>query len=143
MASYNKVMLIGRLATDPEMRQTPQGTPVVSFRLAVDRRRSAGAEKTTDFFTVVAWEKLAQTCHRVLNKGRLVFVEGRLQERSYKTPSGESRYRTEVIAGEIRFLDWPKEGAAAVADRSESTFEEGDFGGAEEFVESPFEDLGE
>lgn len=143
MASYNKVMLIGRLATDPDMRQTPQGTPVVSFRLAVDRRRGSSAEKNSDFFTIVAWQKLAQTCHRVLNKGRLVFVEGRLQERSFKTQSGENRYRTEVVASEIRFLDWPKDGAVAAAEKDESSFEGGDFGGGEDFVESPFEDLGE
>lgn len=105
----NKVMLIGRLGTEPELRYTSAGTPIVSFRMAVSRqwRDSEGhAHDETDWFTVVAWNRLAEICGQYLHKASRVYVEGRLQNRSWDDPqSGEKRFRTEVIADDMIVLD--------------------------------------
>src|SRR5690606_15394886 len=106
----NRAILIGRLTADPELRYTQAGHAVTTFRIAVDRPFSnQQGERETDFFPIVTWRKLAETCAHNLGKGRLVAVEGRLQNRSYKTNLGETRWVTEVIADNVRFLDWPKE----------------------------------
>ncbi|MHB2017317.1 MAG: single-stranded DNA-binding protein [Candidatus Xenobia bacterium] len=108
MASYNKVTLIGRLTKDPEMRYTQAGKPVVSFRLAVDRFRGGGqqpGQKEADFFSVTAWDKLAETCSRYLVKGKLVLIEGRLQNRSYTGNDGQERTVTEIVASDMQMLD--------------------------------------
>jgi len=115
----NRVILIGRLAADPELRYTQAGVAVTNFRIAVDRPFSnLQGERETDFFPVVTWRKLAETCAHNLSKGRLVAVEGRLQNRSYQAQDGTTRWVTEVVADNVRFLDWPKDdrpdaGAAA------------------------------
>lgn len=104
----NKVMIIGNLGADPEMRFTASGTPVTSFRIAVNRTRlAAGGERheETEWFSVVAWNKLAETCNQFLGKGRRVFVEGRLQTRSWEGQDGQRRYRTEIVANDVLFLD--------------------------------------
>lgn len=107
----NKVILIGRLTKDPELRYTTSGTPVASFTLAVDRSRpNQQGEREADFIPIVVWQKLAETCANHLGKGRLVAVDGRLQVRNYDDNQGNRRWVTEVIANEVRFLDWPKEG---------------------------------
>lgn len=107
----NRVILIGRLATDPELRYTQTGVPVTNFRIAVDRPfMNQQGERETDFFTVVTWRKLAEVCAHNLGKGRLVAVEGRLQTRSYQAQDGGTRWITEVVADNVRFLDWPKDG---------------------------------
>lgn len=106
MSSFNKVILIGRLTRDPELRYTPNGNPVVNFTLAVNRRRSSsGSDKETDFIDIVAWQKLAEVCANYLNKGKLVVVEGRLQIRSYETNEGQRRRVAEVVASDMRMLD--------------------------------------
>lgn len=129
----NRVILIGRLATDPELRYTQTGVPVTNFRIAVDRPfMNQQGERETDFFTVVTWRKLAEVCAHNLGKGRLVAVEGRLQTRSYQAQDGGTRWITEVVADNVRFLDWPKDGP------SEGTGPEADpFPGFEE-DEVPF-----
>ncbi len=109
----NKVILIGRLTRDPELRYTPSGAAVAKFTLAVDRRQSKDREKETDFIDIVVWQKLAETCSNYLGKGRLVAVEGRLQVRSYEDSQGIRRKVAEIVASEVRFLDRPKEGSAA------------------------------
>ena len=109
----NKVILIGRLTRDPELRYTPGGAAVAKFTLAVDRRQSRDREKETDFIDIVVWQKLAETCANYLGKGRLVAGEGRLQVRSYEDSQGIRRKAAEIVAGEVKFLDWPKEGGAA------------------------------
>ncbi len=110
---YNRIVLVGRLATDPELRYIPSGQPVVRFRLAVDRpaRRNVDGDNRnggTDFFSVIAWRKLAEQVSGHLVKGRLVLVEGRVQIREYKDRNGASRRAVEVVAERVRFLDRPR-----------------------------------
>jgi len=106
----NKVMLIGNLGTDPEMRYTANGSAVTTFRLAVSRSYGGDGERKeeTEWFTVVTWNKLAELLGQHLQKGRKVFVEGRLASRSWDGPDGQKRYRTEVIANQVLFLDRPQ-----------------------------------
>src|SRR5690606_10948139 len=113
----NRVVIIGRLTADPELRYTPQGVAVTTFRVAVDRSyANQQGERETDFFPVVTWRKLAEVCAHNLSKGRLVAVEGRVQNRSYTARDGSRRWVTEVVADNVRFLDWPKEQQPAAAD---------------------------
>ena len=111
----NRVILIGRLTRDPELRYVPSGQPVASFTLAVDRPfTNQAGERETDFIDIVAWRKLADQVSQHLSKGRLVAVEGRLQIRSYETQDGQKRKVAEVVADAVRFLD-RKGGPAAAA----------------------------
>jgi len=113
----NRAILIGRLTADPELRYTPQGHAVTTFRIAVDRPfKNQQGEREADFFPIVTWRRLAETCAHNLNKGRLVAVEGRLQTRSYQAQDGSTRWATEVVADNVRFLDWPKDGGALRSD---------------------------
>lgn len=106
----NRVILIGRLATEPELRYSTNGVAVTTFRLAVQRPfTNQQGEREADFFPVVTWNKLAEVCAHNLGKGRLVAVEGRLQARSYQAQDGSRRWITEVVADNVRFLDWPKD----------------------------------
>jgi single-strand DNA-binding protein len=108
--SLNQILLIGRAGTDPEMRYTPSGTPVTNFRLAVSNsRRDANGEWTedTEWFTVTAWERQAESVNQYLAKGRRVFVDGRLSTRQYTSNSGEARTSLEVRASKVVFLDAP------------------------------------
>lgn len=102
---YNKVILIGNLTKDPELRYTPQGTPVASFRLAVNRRYKQADEvkQETTFIDNVVFGKQAESCSKYLNKGSSVLVEGRLQERKWES-NGQQRSKFEVIAQSVRFL---------------------------------------
>ncbi len=102
----NRIILIGRLTRDPELRYVPSGQPVASFTLAVDRPfTNQQGERQTDFIDVVAWRRLAEQVTQHLAKGRLVAVEGRLQIRSYETQDGQKRKAAEVVADAVRFLD--------------------------------------
>jgi len=101
----NRIILIGRLTRDPEIRYTQSGIPVAKLGLAVDRRRkNANGERETDFINIVAWRKLAENCENYLCKGKLISVEGRLQIRKYEAQDGSKRTAAEVMADEIRFL---------------------------------------
>lgn len=107
----NRCVLIGRLANDPELRYTQNGVAVTNFRIAVERPfANQQGERETDFFPVQTWRKLAEIVAENLTKGRLVAVEGRLQARSYQADDGSTRWITEVVADNVRFLDWPKDG---------------------------------
>ncbi len=120
MAGLNKVMIIGNLGKDPEMRYTANGSAVTNFNVAVSRQYSATdgeRREETEWFTVVAWNKLAEQCNQFLQKGRKVYVEGRLQTRSWDGQDGQKRYRTEVVANEVQFLD--RMGGAGGAPRDE------------------------
>lgn len=108
----NKVILIGRLVKDPEIRYTQSGKGVASFVLAVDRRFSKEGQQTADFIPIVAWNKLAEIIGNNLTKGRRISVEGRMQVRNYDTQDGTKRYVTEVIADEVEFLDSKRDGQA-------------------------------
>jgi single-strand DNA-binding protein len=105
----NKVMIIGRLGVDPEIRYTPSGNPVTTFRVAAGRQwTDAGGERReeTEWFSVVTWNKLAEICKQYLGKGSRVYIEGRLQTRSWEdAQSGQTRYKTEVIASDMIILD--------------------------------------
>lgn len=101
----NKVILVGRLAQDPEVRYTQGGKAVASFNLAVNRFGGGSAQKeSADFIPIVAWEKLAEICGNNLTKGSRILVEGRLQIRSYETQDGQKRRVSEVVAQSIEFL---------------------------------------
>lgn len=103
----NRVILIGRLTRDPELRFTSSGTAVTQFTLAVDRPFTSGEskEREADFINIVAWRQLAETCANYLKKGRLTAVEGRIQVRNYENAEGKKVYVTEIIADNVRFLE--------------------------------------
>jgi single-strand DNA-binding protein len=110
MAGLNKVMVIGNLGADPEMRYTADGNALTSFRVAASRNYTTPdgeRREETEWFSIVAWRKLAEQCSQFLQKGRRVYVEGRLRTRSWDTPDGQKRYRTEVVADRVLFLDRP------------------------------------
>ncbi len=103
----NKVTIIGNLGKDPEMRFTANGTPITSFSIAVNRTYTMGGERKeeTEWFNVVAWSKLAETCNQFLGKGQQVYIEGRLQTRSWDGQDGQKHYRTEIVANDVIFLE--------------------------------------
>lgn len=116
----NHVVLIGRMAQDPEVRYTQSGKAVASFSLAVDRRGEG-----TDFISVVAWEKLAEVVGNNLAKGRKVAMEGRLSVRSYEDKDGNKRRVTEVVATNVEFVDSkPKSDGASPAESMGQVSEE-------------------
>ena len=102
--TINRVELLGRVGTDPEMRYTQSGTAVVQLRLATDRRRQNG-DSETDWHSVVAWGKTAEVVNQFVGKGDRIFVAGRLSYSSYETSDGQRRFRTEIHANEVIFLD--------------------------------------
>lgn len=102
MANLNRIEIIGNCGKDPEMRFTPNGNAVVSFSVAVNSK--FGEQETTEWFNIVAWNKLAESCNEYLNKGKQVFVEGRLQTRKWDDQDGKTHYRTEIIANKVLFL---------------------------------------
>lgn len=106
----NRIVLIGRLTKDPELRYTPNGKAVAGFTLAVDRAfRNQQGEKEADFINIVVWGAQAENSANFLSKGKLAAVDGRLQIRSYDGQDGQKRWITEVVADNVRFLS-PKEG---------------------------------
>ena len=106
----NRVEIIGNLGSDPEMRYTANGTAVTTFRVAVGRSYSVEGERReeTEWFRVVAWNKLAELVQAHLTKGRKVYVEGRQSTRSWDGPDGQKRYMTELVANQVIFLDRPQ-----------------------------------
>lgn len=126
----NRIILIGRLTKEPDLRYTASGLAVAKFTLAVDRRVSKDREKEADFIDIVVWQKLAETCANYLGKGRLVAVEGRLQIRSYDDSQGIRRKAAEVVAENVRFLDRAKESSETAGENrsygSEIGFNEDD-----------------
>lgn len=104
--SWNRVELIGNLTRDPELRYTPQGTAVCTFSVATNRTYVSDGEKKeeADFHNIVSWSKLAELCNQLLKKGNRVFVSGRLQNRSWETPEGQTRQRTEIVIEDMILL---------------------------------------
>ena len=116
MASVNKVILIGNLGKDPEIRTTPQGTSLARFSLATTstwKDASGVKQERTEWHDIVAWEKLAQICGEYLHKGKMVYVEGSLQTRSWEDQNGQKRYKTEVKASNVVMLSRREDGARA------------------------------
>ena len=110
----NKVILIGNLAADPELRKTSSDTSVCTFRLAVQRRfANQQGVREADFINIVAWRQTADLCARFLTKGRKCAVVGSLQTRSYDAQDGTKRFITEVVADEVEFLGAPQNGNAS------------------------------
>jgi single-strand DNA-binding protein len=118
---YNRIILIGNLTKDPELRYTPQGTPVASFRIAVNSRYKQADEAREDtlFIDVVTFGKQAETCSQYLGKGKSVLVEGRLQERRWES-EGQQRSKVEVIAQTVRFLSKKGSGEGQGSPESEA-----------------------
>ena len=120
MRSLNKVLLIGNLTRDPETRSTPNGQSVANFGMATNRvwqdRQTGEKKEAVEFHNLVAWGKLADMCSQFLHKGSRVYVEGRLQTRSWDDPSGVKKYRTEIILDSMIMLDRPSaDGSSAAA----------------------------
>ena len=116
----NKIFLMGRLVADPELKQTTTGLPVATFRIAVDRDRKnkETGEREADFVTIVAWRSTAEFVSRYFTKGRMAIVEGRLQIRPYTDRDGNKRSATEVVADNIYFGDYRRDGDGGGFDRS-------------------------
>ena len=115
----NVVALVGRLVADPELKYTPSGVAVCQLRLAVDRRfKSESGERESDFFDVVAWRQSAEFAANYLTKGRLVAVNGKLQQRSWVQQDGQKRSKVEVVADSITGLDRPKDSSGAGAQQA-------------------------
>lgn len=110
----NKVILIGNLTRDPELRSTPNGVPVCTFSIAVNRRfANQSGERETDFFNITAWRQLGETCSKYLAKGRKVAVTGELRSRTYEAKDGQKRYVVEVVADDVEFLTPREQGGAS------------------------------
>lgn len=125
-ASLNKVLLIGNLTRDPELRYTPSGAAVCSFTIATNRTYVASdgnKKEETEFTRVVSWNKLAELCSQLLTKGRKVFVEGRLQTRSWETPDGQTKTLTEVVIDDMRILDSRRTGEESHYDSTDAAVE--------------------
>jgi len=114
MASLNKVFLIGNLTRDPELRYTPSGTAVANFGLATSYKykgQDGEIKEETCFVDIVTWNKTAENCSNYLSKGRPVFIEGRLQFRSWETDDGQKRTKLDVVADRVQFLGGPRSDA--------------------------------
>ena len=106
MATLNKVILIGNLTADPELKQTPAGISVVSFTIAINRKhQKEEGQQTADFISIVAWRKTAEFVAQWFKKGKPILVCGALQSRSYTDNKGNKRYVTEVVADEVGFVE--------------------------------------
>lgn len=107
---YNKAILMGRIVNDLELKTTPSGVSVLSFRIAVDRRfQTKGEEKKTDFLNIVAWRNEAQFISRYFAKGRMILIEGEIQTRSYQDKNGNTAYVTEIVVDRSTFTGEKKD----------------------------------
>lgn len=114
MATLNKVILIGNLTADPELKQTTSGISVVTFTIAVNRRVTKDADKQCDFINIVAWRQSAEFVSRYFKKGKPILVCGSIQTRNYTDNQGNKRYVTEVVADEVGFVESKSEGSVSV-----------------------------
>lgn len=118
MANLNRVLLIGRLTADPELRHTTSDIPVASFSVAVNRRTRSGEQSQADFIDIVAWRKLAEFVTRFFKKGSPIFVSGSLQLRTWKDSQGNNRRTFEVVADDLQFVESRRDSQGS----SENTF---------------------
>ena len=123
MASFNKVILVGNMTADPELKQTTAGTSVCSFSIAVNRRftKAEQGQQTVDFINIVAWSQRAEFVSRYFKKGNPILVCGQLQTRTWTDNQGQKRYATEVIADEVTFVGPASSNGAPVAGGSTYT----------------------
>lgn len=144
MAGLNKVMLIGNLGADPELRFTANGAAVANFRIACSRSytdRDGQRQEVTEWVSIVAWQRLAELVGQYLSKGRPVYVEGRLQTRQWQDREGNNRYTTEVVANDIQFLGGRGGGGGGDFDGGGGNWDGGpnDMGGGPDAGDLPFE----
>ena len=120
MASFNKVILVGNMTADPELKQTTSGTSVCSFSIAVNRRftKAEQGQQTVDFINIVAWSQRAEFVSRYFKKGNPILICGQLQTRTWTDNQGQKRYATEVIADEVSFVSGPTNANGAPAQGS-------------------------
>ncbi|MGV8081847.1 MAG: single-stranded DNA-binding protein [Syntrophales bacterium] len=126
----NKVMLIGRLGADPEVRYTPDGAMITTFRLATDEQwkdKSGERVQRTEWHRIVTFGRLAEICGNYLNKGKLVYVEGRIQTRSWEDKEGQKRYMTEIVAANMQMLDGRGQAKSAQGEDSQPSGPEGGY----------------
>lgn len=129
MANFNRVILMGNLTRDPELRYTPNGTAVANLGLAINRKWKADDQlkEETDFFDIVVFGKQAENCGEYLSKGRPVLVEGRLQQRRWETDDGQKRSKVEVVANNVQFLGGrPSEGSKGKTGDDTPEFDDSD-----------------
>lgn len=117
----NKVILLGRLTKEVEVRYTQNNTAVASFSLAVNRRFAKQGEQQADFINIVAWNKVAEFCSKYFTKGQQVSVVGRIQTRTWDDQNGQKRYATEVIAEEVYFADTKREQQESTQESTQAT----------------------
>lgn len=125
MRSVNKVILIGNLTRDPELKQTTGGQPIVTFGIATNRAwvtRDNQKHSSSEFHELVAWGKLAEICAQYLKKGKLIYVEGYLKTRSWDTPEGIKKFRTEIVVNDMIMLDKREKGDEMIG--AEANYEE-------------------
>ncbi len=119
MAGINKAILVGRLGSDPEVRYTPSGVAVANFNIATSEEwkdKDTGEKKErTEWHRIVAWSKLGEICGEYLSKGRQVYIEGRIQTRSWEDRDGNKKYTTEIVAADVQFLGGRDAGPGARA----------------------------
>lgn len=116
MSGVNKVLIVGRLGADPEIRYTQQGVAVTNFNVATSETwmdKSGEKQEKTEWHRIVVWGKMAETCSQYLSKGRQVYVEGRLQTRQWEDKDGQKRFTTEIVAQTVQFLDRGEKAAAS------------------------------
>ena len=113
---FNLVVLTGRLTADPELKTTSNGTSVVSFSIAVDRRYRTGEERQTDFINIVAWRSSVLFIQKYFKKGSLIGIEGSIQTRKYTDKNGNNRTAFEVVANNVQFVESKRDGAASVGE---------------------------
>ncbi len=118
---FNKVIMVGNLTADPELRYTAQGTPVANLRIAINSKFKSGEEfkEETLFIDVTVWGKQGESCSQYLSKGRQILVEGRLQERSWES-DGQKRSKMEIVANNVKFLGRRDEGSSGGGGKSYS-----------------------
>ena len=132
MAGVNKVILVGNLGSDPELRKTPSGQSVCEFRMATNESwtgKDGETQDRTEWHRCVVWGKLGENCAKFLSKGRPVYYEGRLQTRSWEDKEGNKRYTTEIVAKDVQFLGSGGQKKGSVGKGSDSPPPQEDFGG--------------
>lgn len=133
MASFNKVILIGRLTASPELKQTQGGASVTNFTIAVDRKYNKDEEKQADFPTIVAWRQIAEFICKHFDKGSAILIEGELQTRSWTDQQGNKRYATEVVAREVSFCEAKKNSEANYTSQNQNAAQ-GKFGASTAYM---------
>jgi len=129
---FNLVVLTGRLTADPELKTTPNGVPVTTFSIAVNRNYRAGEEQQTDFINIVAWRQRAEFITKYFKKGSMIGIEGSIQTRRYQDKNGNNRTAFEVVVNNAQFVESKRDGASAPAGNEPAAFSNAD---ASDFAE--------